>query len=428
MTMILLLCLVLLCSVLSLIDVGVYRQRITPFTMLAIPFTVVLALAVFFAEPLGFVAVDPGITVLWMLGLFSFWVGNLTFVFGSHGRRHVLALPCDRKALDEHQVIRVAKLFGWLSLAVSVVAIMIAVMNLGFGSIGTTEFSRIFSSGIAGHSVVVGSAVLLLLLGTVQKDQPKTIILILLLLIVSLLYSVRSWALIPIIGGAIYRILTGRLKITAGMVISIVVVGFTVFSSKYILGWLVSDSSLLLQEGNQLFLIRHFLAYIFAGILGGSEAIRIGFSSLTGANAATMFSPIITVMNLFANNAFGTVQIINPNYLRTSYEFEELSNVFTLFGTAQFHLGLVGMLLYGLGLGLACGWIYRRAIRTWRTIAMSVWSYIAACLFFSWFEMYFWHLNILEIPAILILISLLSRLKLKSVRFAWKDKKRLELL
>ncbi len=49
--------------------------------MLAIPFTVILTLAVLFAEPLGFVAVDPGIIALWLLGLFGFWVGGWPFLF-----------------------------------------------------------------------------------------------------------------------------------------------------------------------------------------------------------------------------------------------------------------------------------------------------------------------------------------------------------
>jgi hypothetical protein len=199
-----------------------------------------------------------------------------------------------------------------------------------------------------------------------------------------------------------------------------------IFSSKYILGWLVIDPALLLLEENQQFLVRHFLAYIFAGVLGGSEAIRIGFDNLVGANPAAMIAPIITVLNLFTNNLLGTVQIVNSNYLHTGIEFDELSNVFTLFGTARFHLGLLPALLYSLGLGFICAWVYKRAIQTWKTVTLCIWSYIAACLFFSWFEMYFWHLNILEIPAIFILISLLSNLKIKSVRVSWKSKKGLE--
>lgn len=425
MTMILLICLVLFCSVLSLIDFSIYRQRITPFTMLALPFTAVLTLAVLFAEPLGFVAVDPGIITLWMLGLGAFWVGGLPFAITSHKKRHAIVSHTG-KAANERKVIRCAKVFGWSSLLVSGLAILAAMANSGVSAIGTSEFGKIFSSGIAGHSIVVGSSVLILLIGTADKQQPKSILLILLLIAVSLLYSVRSWVLIPIIAGVIYRVLTRRLKITAIMVVTIILVGFIVFSSKYILSWFLTDPSILLREESQLFLIQHFLAYIFAGILGGSEAIRIGFENLPGANSAAMFAPFITVLNVFTNNTLGTVQIINPNYLRTGIEFDELSNVFTLFGTAQYHLGFWGMVLYGIGLGAICSWIYRRAIRTWQTVALALWAYIAACLFFSWFEMYFWHLNILEIPAILIVISLVSNIRLKPVRLVAKHNRKLE--
>lgn len=427
MTILLLICLVVFCSVLSLIDISIYRQRITPFTMLAIPFTVILTLAVLFAEPLGFVAVDPGIITLWMLGLFAFWLGVLPFTIASSKKRLSQA-SYSKKPVDEFKVVRVARVFGWFSLFVSGLAALAAVANMGVSAVGTSDFSKTFSSGIAGHSIVVGSAVLILLIGTVDKHQPKTILLVLLLVAVSLLYSVRSWVLIPIIGGAIYRILTGRLKITAIMVAVITLVGFLIFSSKYILSWFSFDPSVLLKEENQLFLIRHFLAYIFAGILGGSEAIRTGFEHLPGANPAAMFAPLITILNVFANNMLGTVQIINSNYLHTGIEFDELSNVFTLFGTAQFHLGFWGMMVYSLGLGVICGWIYRSAMRTRKTAAMAIWAYLAACLFFSWFEMYFWHLNILEIPSILIVISLLSNLKIKSVRLIQSSYKRLESL
>lgn len=228
MTMILLICLVLFCSVLSLIDFSIYRQRITPFTMLALPFTAVLTLAVLFAEPLGFVAVDPGIITLWMLGLGAFWVGGLPFAITSHKKRHAIVSHTG-KAANERKVIRCAKVFGWSSLLVSGLAILAAMANSGVSAIGTSEFGKIFSSGIAGHSIVVGSSVLILLIGTADKQQPKSILLILLLIAVSLLYSVRSWVLIPIIAGVIYRVLTRRLKITAIMVVTIILVGFIVF-------------------------------------------------------------------------------------------------------------------------------------------------------------------------------------------------------
>jgi hypothetical protein len=151
----------------------------------------------------------------------------------------------------------------------------------------------------------------------------------------------------------------------------------------------------------------HFFHYLVSGVLGLSVDIQLGV--LEQANPLSIFAPFV---NLFAAiTGADLVSPINPVYLDSGWAG---TNVRTYFGTLYVHLGTFGsiayvlmhsFLLYGILL-----WLKFKS-NIW---ALSFYGLMCALLFMGWFEFYFFHLTIIEIPIFcLIYISLLYKLNLK---------------
>lgn len=388
-------------ALLVYIDRKSYNLWLSPFTVLAVPFLVVALLALALAEPVGFIPMSSSVWLLWAVGLFIFWLAGaaVALPFSRHVRR---ARRQGSLLRYERQSYWPIMALAWLCILLMTAGIVRAFAATGLGGLGSDVFRAIVGTGLFGHTSVLSSVIVIYLIGATNLRRPRNWITIGAILIMAVIYGVKGWLIIPIVSGMFYRIMTDRLRVTLRLAFFTVVLGIVLFFAVYLLRTAASDVTLLLDPTTYTDLARHFGKYLFAGVLGLTKMLDMGVQNLYLGGPETIFAPFVNLINL----AFGTgapfVPIINQNYVSIAPFVDEPSNVPTLFGTLLLFLGPAGMLLYGIVLSLIVHVFFLVALIRRNCWVLVTYTYLAGMLAMSWFEMYFWHLNTIEVPLLTI--------------------------
>ena len=79
-------------------------------------------------------------------------------------------------------------------------------------------------------------------------------------------------------------------------------------------------------------------------------------------------------------------------------------------GRISLHLGGLGSIAYTLYLGVLAYVLFAWARLTRNCWALVMWSFVAGMLALGWFEFYFWHLPVIEVPVYCAILALSTRL------------------
>lgn len=390
-------------TVLNYFDRRMLQTNFTPFAFLSIPATAIAIIAATVGPLLGFVAIDAGAIWVWIGGLGLFWLSALLVTIPFRraiAQRGKIRAPFHREVVSGKLLWPVAFVVVGLVLWGVVTG---SSSEMG-GAIGSTEFRSIAGTGLIGHASVFGMVLTIFLLGTTKKLLSWKTGIGLALAALSLIYGVKGWLFMPLLAAMIYRILSGRLKLSLWLLLLVCVVGYLLFISVYLLRYFVHDLSLITNPDIYDFVTKHFFAYMFAGWLGQSEAIRIGYSAWWPGDPRWVFSSILNLFGFF----FGGGNFVSAGASYEGYLFTigatngEVSNVMTLFGNLQHNLGTLGMMGYTVGLSIITNMLFVFATinrNAWIGVA---WCFVGAMLIFGWFDLYFYTLNALEAPVLAI--------------------------
>jgi hypothetical protein len=378
-----------------------YGSWLTPFTLLAAPLALVMALAFVLAVPLGFVPPAGGVALLWLPALAVFWLVGQAGLWPLWRRLDARGGPGAFRFSQEEEAYWLVIVLGWITIAIMAVGLQVALAGAGgWRWLGSAEFRSIFGSGVYGHANVFSLMLLIYLLGSRRLWEPLTLLTAAALVSASLIYGVKSWLILPVLAGVYYRISTGRLRVSPLLLLAVALGGIGMFFAIYLLRFAADGTRSLLDLQTYVDLLRHFAAYLFAGVLGFSEFLRLGRTAVGTADPLAPFAPFVNLYRFLLEPDAPLVTIINPNYLVISTAYQKHSNVPTLVGTLWLYWDVAGMLLYMAGLSLVmhaafllCQWVRN----CWLLVA---WSFWAVLLAMSWFEMYFWHLTSIEVPVL----------------------------
>ena len=165
------------------------------------------------------------------------------------------------------------------------------------------------------------------------------------------------------------------------------VIAFLAVVICFILGYAFTVS--LDDADNQLFILNHFLKYLFAGVGGWSEAVVGNY--LTGENPVYLlqpFSHFLGIDQAGVDSRYAYV-IINEN--------GEYTNVFTLIGTAILFAGDFIAYIYFFVLGFISYFLAIKCIRSYSIGLVLAYSILCAALCLGFFGSYFTLLNIYEL-------------------------------
>jgi oligosaccharide repeat unit polymerase len=401
--------------VLARLDRRRFGTWVTPFTVLGCPYAAVAVLAYFFAPMFDFVPLYMGSVVVWVKGLFVLWAAGAFLGWALLDLRlaprwqevrfwQVSMCP------DDDENLGLATWLAWAAIPVMLYGVLVSVRAAGgWSEIGSEDFRDAFGHGIHAHAVVLATLLPILLIGLYRRGSKFAIVTIALLLAFLTLGRVKGTILQAIIGGVFFRMLRGGFRLSLKKIALVVASTYVMFNVVYIIGMKVFLSDNPWNAEIYTYLGRHYLFYLFAGVLGFGEALRSGVADI-GGNWQTIFAPLL---NLY-HAVFGG-PLVAAGSAHEKGMFTDLltdagqTNVYTAIGTLHLYFGALGAALYLFVMGLACyGFLIavRQNKNVWITASYCL---IAAQLALGFFEFYFWYLTSYEVIVMGVLLMMTSK-------------------
>ncbi len=407
-------------AVLSRLENRVMDTRITPFNVLAFPYAIVAAFAFFLAPVFDFISLSSGSLVVWVCGLFVFWVMAMLLMRGVIGSAVMRRVSEGLKSrfCGEAASVRLAEWIGLAAIPILTYGLIRSVAAAGgWSAIRSAEFTAAYSHGLSAHVIVLCAPIFIVLVGTANSKARLSLLVAGILMTFFLLGQAKGAALQPMVGSFFYRVMRGRLSLSFKSIGVIVLCGILVFGSVYVLGMGAADPDAVFNPDTYTFLARYFSFYLLSGTLAFGEAVHDGTKDVGGSRYA-IFAPFLNVYNLIGGS--GNLVINGSSKAKgvgidlTEDSPDHSSNVYTFFGTLYLYLGLLGSISYVICTAMLCYILLITAAWTRNEWMLVLHCYISAQLFFGFFEFYFWHLTVFEITAYVFCLALLTSWSRKS--------------
>ncbi len=404
MNYILLAALVVEVAVMSGLENRLTGTRITPFGVLAFPYTIVVLLAFALGPLLDFVPLNTGSLTVWMWGLFLVWMMGYLLA------RIVLGGPLFRgtargfRAQFQGEVFstKMSMSLATLSIPILILGVFLSVRAVGgWSGITSPEFKAAHAHGLHADALLLCEPLFILLVGTAKRKSRFQIALAGILMVFFLIGQVKGRVFQDLIGGFLYRVMRGRSFVSVKSVGILMFCVFFVFCSIYLGARWVWDPGAVSDSGTYVFIARHFSSYLLSGVLGFSEAYRTGTSDVGGGSSTEIFRPFVDIYRrLFdAGHEVGLGSTMEKGMAidLTDDSVDSSTNVYTLFGTLYLYLGALGFAAYVTVMALLCYALFLAAGWTRNEWVLVLYCYIGAQLLFGYFEFYFWHVDTYKI-------------------------------
>ncbi len=377
------------------IERRIWHTYCTPVICLSAPYTLILIVSIIYSYLSPNIKFEYISIIPWIVGVLLFWIPSL--IINKWKINRIIYTNTKITITNFNPII--------ISLVILIGLLFIIRIRslLSSGLIfGSDDFSEDFSSsGIYGHLQILFIIITIALIALYDRF-PKSIWFALLILVIipALSYNVKGWVLIPIIGGIICRLRTGVLKLSGSLVIKIAIFGCSIFFLSYILCMIIGSEDSTFSFEFISFLGEHLLFYLISGV----ESLSIDFQNgiIEQQNSDIIFTQFQNVYNYINNEPY--VSNINPLYL--SLGIGE-SNVRTLFGTLYIFGGPINYFLVTVILSIFTYTLFIFAVSN-NIWVLSLYGFYSALLTMGWFEYYFSHLLIIEIPLFSIIIYILD--------------------
>lgn len=386
----------------SFIENITYETWLTPFNLLAIPYFIVVSLAFFIASAAGFVPLNMKSVVIWEIGLAVFWIFGSLITAICFGSKIKNALRYS-DFVKHNSTDLICLLISWLIIVTSIYSLEVSIAaSGGMSNIGSAEFIKNYGFGLNAHIRIFSVPILIYLMGTVNRRKYFVLLTIIVLFCLIGLYQSKGAVIAPLLGGVMYRIIIGKKKISIIKIILLLFSLYVIFNLSYLIGWGASNVETLFKFDTYKFFFKHFLGYLFAGVLGLSQQCNEPINIL-GIKSSLIFAPYLNLYNVMMSKKIVSPVITEYYMLINASGFE--SNVHTFFGTIYLFLGDLGSFLYIIIFSNVIYLLFTFSILTKNCWIMIAYIYIASLLAFGWFEFYFWLLSSIEVPVYSILLA-----------------------
>ena len=372
----------------------IWKTPYTPLNILMLPYTTVLLITLLMPKSIGFCDFYYPSIFLWIVGLFIFFIPS--FLFGMKEQKSIVL------GIDYEKDYDIKPLFYIINILLFFFFIhILTATGSSSEKIGSDEFAESeLSGGLWGHIRESLLAGLILLIFLFNKKNWYYIFTILGILVVAMLDQVKSWIIIPLVAGFIYRLYTNTMKLKPLFVILFILGGAGIFFlSYYLLMVYTGDEEFTFETFDLIFY--HFLHYLTSGLNGLSVDMQAGFLEIS--KPEFIFAPFLNIYNLVTQN-----EMITP--ISEVYHDSGVSatNVLTIFGTIYVHLGVIGGIFYVLTLSSMLYWLKRYIIFTKCIFATGIYAWWCGLIFMGWFEFYFWNFSALEVPFFFIIYKFIN--------------------
>lgn len=383
---------------LSMLDRILYGTFLTPTIILSVPYLLIVLIAILLGPSIGFLPFYYPSLWVWIIGLPIFWLPGLILATGILNKTHIYNYP-----YGENINSQLDKIIHRLSYVFIFILTFELIRISRSAAIGSDAFEAAFGGGISGHSLLISRFLFICLIVRFKKAYILSICILLLFFI---LYGVKGWIFIPILSGILIRILLKKTKFSLFLVSKILIIGLVVF---YIVYRIAIGPSMLFS-----FVFSHFMTYLFSGVLGLSEYIRL--HGETGIDPPTIINPLINIYNHF----LGGGELYQYKDILTYIGVDSYTNTKTFFGTVYIYSGALWGILFSFIIGLLSYSFLILSIKTKNTICLVIYGTFLTMFFFGWFDSYTGNLFFYEFPTFGLLFffifTFLKRVSFHSMR------------
>ena len=388
-----------------LIEIGVlfYLERkawgtlLTPLNFVMLPYLAVLLVSIAISGKFDFVEFYYPSILIWNVGLLLFALPSYALAGFAH--KHDYAV--DKVGVREEPM---PQLFFWIGVLLTMLfayRLMSTVRSSQF-IIGSDEFAEEFAGfGFWGHLKRFCSVMLMLYIYYLNKHQRWLWFFIIAMMVVNVINMVKGTMIIPPVVGVMLRLASGKMKINARFVTILLISSVAVFFVTFLLA-IVVVNKMEVNDKVILYIFQRFVHYFSSGTLGLSVDMQLGFPDRGAFDV--IWTPFINIYNQIAGDG-EVLSPVNPTFHFTGIS---LTNVRTVFGTLFIYTNYVQFALYTIGLSAMCYTLKMLTIKFDNLFTNTIFYYFCALLAMGWFEFYFFHLDIIEIPAMLIMLQLID--------------------
>ena len=376
-----------------------WKTLFTPLSFLLIPYIVVLFISIAMSGNAGFVEFYyPSITI-WIIGLLCFAAPD--FFFARYASEYG---SCNVKTdIVEEQIPRIFVIIGLLLIMMFSYRLLSTVRSSHY-LIGSDEFAEEFAGfGFWGHLKRFCSVMLMLYIYYLDRSRRWLWFFIIALFVVNVINMVKGTMIIPCVTGVMLRLAAGKMRITARFLAVLILSSVGVFFITFLLA-IVVVNKMEVNDKIILWIFQRFVHYFSSGTLGLSVDMQMGFPDR--GPFTVIWTPFINIINQITGNG-EILSPVNPTFHFTGIS---LTNVRTIFGTLYIYTNHLQFCLYSFGLGFFSYFLKMMTLRYRNIYLNTVFYYFCALLAMGWFEFYFFHLDIIEIPVMVFILYLTDRI------------------
>ena len=294
-------------AVLAFFEYKMWRTMYTPLNLLMLPYAVMLLVTILASGTMDIVDFYYPSMLLWMLGLLLFAIPSF-----------MLAIPL-RNSLKKEPTgfildnINMKYLNIFSVLLVSAFLLRFVFMAKTSPLLpGSDDFGYEYcGKGLWGHLHRALHALSIIYIYKFDKKHKWYLFLIGGMFFVTLMYGVKSWVLIPEIGGICMRLYTGKLKLSPSLILKVFILAFAVFVVTYTFSLVLGVSENVAFIGVFEFVCKNFVHYVISGVMGWSQDLELGI--LEKSNFDILIAHVMNIYNVIVGNEY--VQSINPYFI-----------------------------------------------------------------------------------------------------------------
>ncbi len=387
-----------------LIEVGVllyleekaWHTLYTPLNFLMLPYVVILLLTVSVSGKWGIVDFYYPSIVYWNAGLLLFAIPSyaMGFVLQKHNK------PVGRPIDDGEGMPDIVVV---LSVIMCLAFLYRLKQTLGSSSatFGTDEFGMDYDGhGLWAHLSKFNLPLLILCIYYANRRQWWLWIIIITLVFITFIHQVKGWVIIPCVTGLAMRLYSGKTHLTAKFLFFLAIGAVAVFLVSYILSLVVGGNAML---GGAIleFILRHFVHYLTSGVLGFSMDLAAGMPDK--GNMDILFAQFVNLTNVLTGND-EIISQVNGVFFHTGLNN---TNVRTMFGTIAVYTNPGQFIFVTLLLSTVIYSLKVLSIRFGNIYLNIIYFFECAMLCMGWFEYYFFHLDVIEVPVMTLIVMTL---------------------
>lgn len=398
MGLLILLSLLIEVGVLLYLEVKAWNTIYTPLNFVMLPYVIILLITVAISGKWGIVDFYYPSILYWSVGLLFFAVPSYAFGFVLKKKGKPVQAPIRDDGLS-YVVIILASL-----MCLAFLYRLKQTLGTSAATIGTDDFGMDYDGhGLWAHLSKFNLPLLVLCIYYVDRRKWWLWIIILLLIFITFLHQVKGWVIIPCVAGLAMRLYSGKTHMTIKFVFFVILGAVGVFLVSYILSLVVGRNATL---GTAIleFIMRHFAHYVTSGVLGFSMDLAAGMPDK--GNMEVLFAQFVNIINLLSGDK-EIISQVNDIYLYTGLN---VTNVRTMFGTIAVYTNAAQFVFVTMLISAVIYMLKILTIRFNNVYVNLIYFYQCALLCMGWFEYYFFHLDVIEVPVMTVIVMIMVAL------------------